>query len=118
MWSRSASVAAITTQRDCREVGRPRKAIGEAGLEELLRASVDTSVVTNAVRPREFERIIVDTTLQEKAIAHPVDSRWLEIAGAKVVQAAKTVGRDTATNHHTTREHECFVPIFAADGAR
>jgi len=31
----------------------------------------------------------VDTTVQEKAIAHPVDSRLLEIARHKVVSAAK-----------------------------
>lgn len=36
--------------------------------------------------------MIVDTTVQEKAIAHPVDSRLLEIARGKVVQAAKRVG--------------------------
>ena len=47
---------------------------------------------TKAVRPAEFERVIVDTTVQEKAIAHPVDSRLLEIARAKIVQAAKRVG--------------------------
>jgi IS5 family transposase len=77
---------------DATQVGRFRKAIGEAGVEELLRATVDTAVVTKAVRPQEFERIIVDTTVQEKAIAHPVDSRWLEIARAKMVQAAKSGG--------------------------
>ena len=47
---------------------------------------------TKAVRPAEFERVIVDTTVQEKAIAHPVDSRLLEIARTKVVQAAKRAG--------------------------
>ncbi len=31
-------------------------------------------------KPTEFERIIVDTTVQEKAIAYPVESRLLEIA--------------------------------------
>jgi IS5 family transposase len=44
------------------------------------------------VRAAEFERIIVDTTVQEKAIAHPVDSRLLDIARAKVVQAARRAG--------------------------
>jgi transposase, IS5 family len=34
----------------------------------------------------------VDTTVQEKAIAHPVDSRLLEIARHKVVSAAKRCG--------------------------
>jgi transposase, IS5 family len=36
--------------------------------------------------------VIVDTTVQEKAIAHPVDSRLLEIARHKVVSAAKRAG--------------------------
>ena len=77
---------------DGTQVGRFRAAIGEAGVEELLKATIDTAVATKAVRPAEFERVIVDTTVQEKAIAHPVDSRLLEIARAKVVQAAKRVG--------------------------
>src|SRR6218665_481316 len=38
------------------------------------------------------ERVTVDTPVQEKAIAHPVDSRLLEIARAKVVAAAKRAG--------------------------
>jgi IS5 family transposase len=77
---------------DATQVGRFRTAIGEAGVEELLKATIDTAVSTKAVRPVEFERIIVDSTVQEKAIAHPVDSRLLEIARAKVVQAAKFAG--------------------------
>ena len=77
---------------DATQIGRFRKAIGEAGVEELLKATIDTAVTTKAVRPAEFERVIVDSTVQEKAIAHPVDSRLLEIARAKVVQAAKFAG--------------------------
>ncbi len=77
---------------DATQIGRFRAAIGEAGMEELLKATIDTAVETKAVRPSEFERVIVDSTVQEKAIAHPVDSRLLEIARAKVVQAAKFAG--------------------------
>lgn len=77
---------------DATQVGRFRTAIGEAGVETLLKATIDTAVTTKAVRPAEFERIIVDSTVQEKAIAHPVDSRLLEIARGKVVQAAKFAG--------------------------
>jgi IS5 family transposase len=77
---------------DATQIGRFRTAIGEAGVEELLQATIDTAVQTKAVRPAEFERIIVDTTVQKKAIAHPVDSRVLDIARAKVVQAARQVG--------------------------
>jgi IS5 family transposase len=77
---------------DATQLGRFRAAIGEAGVEELLKATIDTGVATKAVKPTEFERVIVDTTVQEKAIAHPEDSRLLEIARHKVVQAAKAVG--------------------------
>ncbi len=77
---------------DATQIGRFRRAIGEAGGEELLKATIDTAVTTKAVQPAEFERVIVDTTVQEKAIAHPVDSRLLEIARAKVVKAAKLAG--------------------------
>jgi len=77
---------------DATQIGRFRTAIGEAGVEELLKATIDTAVETKAVRPSEFERVIVDSTVQEKAIAHPVDSRLLEIARAKLVSAAKRAG--------------------------
>jgi IS5 family transposase len=60
------------------QVGRFRTAIGEAGGEQLLKATTDMAVKSKGVRLAEFERIIVDCTVQEKAISHPVDSRLLE----------------------------------------
>ncbi len=45
-----------------------------------------------AVRPADLERVIVDSTVQCKAIAHPVDSRLLEIARHNVVSAARRAG--------------------------
>ena len=77
---------------DASQVGRFRKAIGEAGVEELLKLTIDSAVEMKAIKPSEFERVIVDSTVQEKAIAHPVDSRLLEIARYKVVKAAKYAG--------------------------
>lgn len=77
---------------DATQIGRFRRAIGEEGLEQLLKATIETAVEIKAVKPAELERVIVDTTVQEKAIAHPVDSRLLEIARHKVVSAAKRAG--------------------------
>ena len=77
---------------DATQIGRFRRALGEDGLEQLLKATIDTAVAIKAVRPTELERVIVDTTVQEKAIAHPVDSRLLEIARHKVASAAKRAG--------------------------
>ena len=77
---------------DPTQIGRFRRDLGEEGLELLLKATIDTAVAIAAIKPKELERVIVDTTVQEKAIAHPVDSRLLEIARHKVVSAARRAG--------------------------
>jgi IS5 family transposase len=56
---------------DPTQIGRFRTAIGEAGLAEILARTVNTAVALNAITPKELERVIVDTTVQEKAIAVP-----------------------------------------------
>ena len=77
---------------DATQIGRFRTAIGEEGLEQLLKATIETAVQIKAIKPTEPERVIVDSTVQEKAVAHPVDSRLLEIARYQVVKAAKAAG--------------------------
>ena len=77
---------------DATQIGRFRTDIGEAGLETILKATIDTAIATKAIKPVEFERVIVDTTVQEKAIAYPVDARLLEIARHQIVKAAKACG--------------------------
>lgn len=77
---------------DPTHLGRFRKMIGEEGVELLLITTLETAVASNAVKPSEFEKIIVDSTVMEKAIAHPTDSRLLEIARYQAVKAAKGVG--------------------------
>jgi IS5 family transposase len=77
---------------DPTQIGRFRRLLGEDGIEELLKATIECAVQIKAVRPAELERVIVDSTVQSKAIAHPVDSRLLEIARHKVVAAARRAG--------------------------
>jgi transposase, IS5 family len=74
---------------DPTQIGRFRRALGEEGLEQLLKTTIETAVEIKAIKPAELERVIVDTTVQEKAMAHPVDSRLLEIARHKVVTKLK-----------------------------
>lgn len=58
----------------------------------MLKVTIDTAVQTKAINPTEFERVIVGTTVQEKAIAYPTDSRLLAVARYQVVKAAEGLG--------------------------
>lgn len=69
-----------------------RKLLGEDGVEELLAQTINAAVELKLIKPQELSRVIVDSTVQEKAIAHPTDSRLLEAARVKLVQAAKAAG--------------------------
>ena len=48
---------------DPTQIGRFRTIIGEAGMEAILKATIDTAVRCKAVKPSEFARIIVDATV-------------------------------------------------------
>ncbi len=44
-------------------------------MEELLAQTIHAAKAMKAVDARELSRVIVDSTVQEKAIAHPTDAR-------------------------------------------
>jgi IS5 family transposase len=69
-----------------------RKLLGDEGVEELLAQTVNAAVEMGLIAKSELSRVIVDSTVQQKAIAHPTDSRLLEVARDKLVQAAKDAG--------------------------
>jgi len=78
--------------RDPTQLGRFRKALGEEGVEELLARTKEVAVTLKLIAKKELTRVIVDSTVQEKAVAHPTDSKLLETARSKVVEVAKTNG--------------------------
>lgn len=71
-----------------------RQLLGEEGVEELLAQTINVAVELKLIKRQELTRVIVDSTVQPKAIAHPTDSRLLETARVKLVQAAKDAGID------------------------
>ena len=52
----------------------------DAGVEQLLKSTIEAAVAMKAVGRREIESVIVDSTVKEQAIAHPTDTRLLEVA--------------------------------------
>ena len=69
-----------------------RQLLGEEGAEELLAQTINVALELKLIKPQELTRVIVDSTVQEKAIAHPTDSRLLEVARTQLVEAARDAG--------------------------
>jgi IS5 family transposase len=65
--------------------------LGEEGVEELLAQTVNLAV-SSRQSPASALTSVVDTTVQEKAVAHPTNSTLLETARGKLVQAAQDAG--------------------------
>jgi IS5 family transposase len=69
-----------------------RRLLGEEGVEELLAQTVNLAVSLKLIAASALATVVVDSTVQEKAVAHPTDSRLLETARAKLVEAAQGAG--------------------------
>ena len=84
---------------DPAQISRFRRVLGEAGVEQLLKSTIEAAVSMGAVKQTEFERVIVDTTVQEKAVAFPTDSRLLEVAREKIARMAQRAGIKLKLTH-------------------
>lgn len=71
-----------------------RRLLGEEGCEELLAQTINQAVSMKLIPAAALATVVVDSTVQEKAIAHPNDARLLEVARRKLVQTAKAAGVD------------------------
>ena len=52
-----------------------RHRVGSKRMEVLLKETLSTAIRERYIKPSDASKIIVDTTVQEKAIAHPTDAR-------------------------------------------
>src|ERR1700752_2972347 len=71
---------------------RWRQRLGEEQIAALLQESLSVAHRTGAIETKDLERVVVDTTVQEKAIAHPSDARLMHRAIERLVDLAKREG--------------------------
>jgi len=71
---------------------RWRQRLGEEHLAALLQESLSVAHKTGAVETKDLERVVVDSTVQPKAVAHPTDARLMYRAIEKLVALAKRHG--------------------------
>ena len=71
---------------------RWRQRMGEERLVALIQESLSVATKTGAAKPSDFSKVIVDTTVQPKAVAHPTDAKLMHRAREKLVALAKKQG--------------------------
>jgi IS5 family transposase len=74
---------------DASTMSRWRKRVGVQGIEELLKETIETAKRGGHIKRSDVERVTVDTTVQEKAIAHPTDARLYHKAVVSLVRIAR-----------------------------
>ncbi|MCK1755936.1 IS5/IS1182 family transposase, partial [Bradyrhizobium sp. 137] len=71
---------------------RWRQRMGEEKLQALLQESLSVATKTEALKPSDLNRVIVDTTVQPKNVMFPTDARLLNRAREILVRLAKRYG--------------------------
>lgn len=71
---------------------RWRQRMGEERLQALLQESLSVATRTEAIKPSDLNRIIVDTTVQPKNVMFPTDARLVNRAREILVRLAKRNG--------------------------
>jgi len=71
---------------------RWRKKIQAAGAEKLLEETIAAGLLLKVIAPQSLQRVVVDTTVQEKAVAYPTDAKLYDDMRRKLVRMAEAEG--------------------------
>jgi IS5 family transposase len=71
---------------------RWRQRMGEEKLVALIQESLASATRSGAAKPSDFSKVIVDATVQEKAVAFPTDAKLMHRARERLVRLAKKHG--------------------------
>jgi IS5 family transposase len=74
--------------------------VGEEGVETMLMATIEAGRKLGMLKQTSVDRVIVDTTVMPKAVAHPTDSRLLEKARMHLVALANEEGLPLRQNYN------------------
>jgi len=91
---------------DPSQMTRWRKRIGESGCERLLKLTIDAGKRTKTINERSIEKVIVDTTVQPKAMAHPTDARLYRKIHGAMIRIAKSEDVELRQSYTRTVRNE------------
>ena len=79
---------------------RWRQRIGAKGMEWLLAQTICAAESAKVIRQQSLNKVIVDSTVQEKAIAYPTDSKLLNRGREHLVKLAGEAGLTLRQNYN------------------
>ena len=77
---------------DRTSITRWRQRMGEEKIVALIQESLNVATRTGAAKPSDFTKIIVDTTVQPKAVMFPTDAKLMHRARERLVRLARRHG--------------------------
>jgi len=77
---------------DPSQMSRWRQRIGEDGVEKLLQATITAGMKAGVITESSLDKVIVDTTVQPKAVEHPTDARLYRKVHAAMLRIAEREG--------------------------
>jgi transposase, IS5 family len=86
------------------QMTRWRQRISEKGVEKLLQITIEAGKATKTITEQSFEKVIVDTTVQPKAIQHPTDARLYRKVHAAMLRIAEQEGLDLRQSYRKLME--------------
>jgi len=84
---------------------RWRQRMGEDKLAALIQESLNVATRTGAAKPTDFAKVIVDTTVQPKAVAFPTDAKLMHRARERLVRLAKQHGVRLRQSYERVGKH-------------
>lgn len=63
-----------------------------SGAEKMLEETIATGLQVKLIKPQSLQRVVVDTTVQEKAVAFPIDAKLYDDMRRKLVRMARGAG--------------------------
>jgi IS5 family transposase len=84
---------------DFSQISRWRKRIGTEGVERLLKLTIEAGLRTKTVTPKQMTVVVVDTTVQPKAVEHPTDARLFRKVLHHLLRVADATGTKLRQSH-------------------
>src|SRR5580700_10652321 len=78
---------------------------GQERLVALIQESLSVATRTGAAKPADFSKVIVDTTVQPKAVAFPTDAKLMHRARERLAKLARKTGLDLRQSYARVGKH-------------